>query len=235
MATEHEYWTRVRERLRVEVGDNVYSSWFARMDLEGIEGETVKLSVPTRFLKSWIASHYTEKVMSCWQAEQPGISRVEITVRSAMVRPVTAKAVPAQNPAPMREAPTRLNGAEVRIGAAPISAVHEALGGSPLDPRLTFDSFVVGRSNTLAHAAAKQVAAGAPRRQRDVQPALHPCRRRAGQDASAAGAGLGRQRRVERKVLYLTAETFHVRLRRCAARADGDRLQGGAARPSTCW
>jgi chromosomal replication initiator protein len=52
MATEHEYWTRVRERLRVEVGDNVYSSWFARMDLEGIEGETVKLSVPTRFLKS---------------------------------------------------------------------------------------------------------------------------------------------------------------------------------------
>src|SRR5262249_61563959 len=38
-------------------------------------------------------------------------------------------------------------------------SVHEALGGSPLDPRLTFDTFVVGRSNTLAHAAAKQVAA----------------------------------------------------------------------------
>src|SRR5204862_7499917 len=37
-------------------------------------------------------------------------------------------------------------------------SVHEALGGSPLDPRLTFDTFVVGRSNTLAQAAAKQVA-----------------------------------------------------------------------------
>ena len=41
------------------------------MDLEGIEGETVKLSVPTRFLKSWIQSHYTERVLACWQAEQP--------------------------------------------------------------------------------------------------------------------------------------------------------------------
>src|SRR5207244_7774332 len=46
----------------------------------------------------------------------------------------------------------------VRSPVAPISAMHDALGGSPLDPRLTFDSFVVGRSNTLAHAAAQQVA-----------------------------------------------------------------------------
>ncbi len=68
---------------------------------------------------------------------------------------------------------------------------HEALGGSPLDLRLTFDSFVVGRSNTLAHAAAKQVAAGAPRRAGDVQPALHSCRRRSRQDASAAGRSPG--------------------------------------------
>ena len=47
------------------------------------------------------------------------------------------------------------------VGAGrPMSAgdpgVHEALGGSPLDARLTFDSFVVGRSNTLAQAAARQ-------------------------------------------------------------------------------
>jgi chromosomal replication initiator protein len=208
MATEHEYWTRVRERLRAEVGDNVYSSWFARMDLEGIEGETVKLSVPTRFLKSWIASHYTEKVMSCWQAEQPAISRVEITVRSAVVRPVAAKIQPAQVAAPPREAPTKLNGAEMRIGATPISAVHEALGGSPLDPRLTFDSFVVGRSNTLAHAAAKQVAQA--RRGDSVM--FNPL-------YIHAGVGLGKTHLLqalawagnacaERKVLYLTAERF---------------------------
>ena len=209
MATEQEHWTRVRDRLRVEVGDNVYSSWFARMDLEGIEGDTVKLSVPTRFLKSWIASHYTEKVMSCWQAEQPAISRIEITVRSAVMRPLAAKAAPAQNAgADARDRRQELNGAEVRIGAAPISAVHEALGGSPLDPRLTFDSFIVGRSNTLAHAAAKQVAQA--RRGDSVM--FNPL-------YIHAGVGLGKTHLLqslawagnacaERKVLYLTAERF---------------------------
>ena len=55
---EQESWSRVKERLRAEVGDDVYSSWFARMDLEAIEEGAVRLSVPTRFLKSWIQSHY---------------------------------------------------------------------------------------------------------------------------------------------------------------------------------
>jgi chromosomal replication initiator protein len=208
MATEHEFWTRVRDRLRAEVGDNVYSSWFARMDLEGIDGETVKLSVPTRFLKSWIASHYTEKVMSCCQAEQPAVSRVEIMVRSAALRPATVKVAPVELPAAPREVPHRSNGVEVRIGAAPISAVHEALGGSPLDPRLTFDSFIIGRSNTLAHAAAKQVAQA--RRGDSVM--FNPL-------YIHAGVGLGKTHLLQslawagnatpdRKVLYLTAERF---------------------------
>ena len=208
MATEHEFWTRVRDRLRAEVGDNVYSSWFARMDLESIEGETVKLSVPTRFLKSWIASHYTEKVMSCWQAEQPAISRVEISVRSAALRPTVAKPAAVELPVPPRELPHRGNGADTRTGVAPISAVHEALGGSPLDPRLTFDSFIVGRSNTLAHAAARQVAQA--RRGDSVM--FNPL-------YIHAGVGLGKTHLLQslawagnaspdRKVLYLTAERF---------------------------
>ena len=207
-ATEQDHWKRVRDRLRAEVGDNVYTSWFARMDLEGIEGETVKLSVPTRFLKSWIASHYTEKVMSCWQAEQPAVSRIEITVRSAVIRPLPVKA--AEAPAPSREPRDfKSNGAgDMRLNAAPISAVHEGLGGSPLDPRLTFDSFIVGRSNTLAHAAARQVAQG---RRGDVV-MFNPL-------YIHAGVGLGKTHLLqslawtgnataERKVLYLTAEKF---------------------------
>jgi len=78
-----DWWARVQERLRTEVGDDVYSSWFARMELDGSEGETLKLSVPTRFLKSWIQSHYTEKVLACCQAERSEMLRIELTVRSA--------------------------------------------------------------------------------------------------------------------------------------------------------
>ena len=83
---EQESWSRVKERLRAEVGDDVYSSWFARMDLEAIEEGAVRLSVPTRFLKSWIQSHYAERVLACWQAQETTVTRVELIVRSAVLK-----------------------------------------------------------------------------------------------------------------------------------------------------
>ena len=200
-------WSRVKDRLRAEVGDDVYASWFARMELDGSEGDTVKLSVPTRFLKSWIQSHYAERVLACWQAEQPNFSRVELTVRSAVIRTLPPKIKVMETPAPQREnREIKLNGAQPRNGAGPISTVHEALGGSPLDPRLTFETFVVGRSNTLAHAAAKQVAQA---RRGDLV-MFNPL-------YIHAGVGLGKTHllqslawagNAERKVLYLTAEKF---------------------------
>src|SRR5712692_2665857 len=213
-STDQERWARVRDRLRAEVGDDVYSSWFARMELEAIEDDTVKLSVPTRFLKSWIQSHYAEKVLACWQAEQPTILRIELTVRSAVIRTMPPKSKPAEPTAELagNRAQTtrefRSNGGELRSMVAPVSAVHEALGGSPLDPRLCFETFVVGRSNTLAHAAAKQVAQG----RRGDAVMFNPL-------YIHAGVGLGKTHLLqsvawagntsaERKVLYLTAERF---------------------------
>ena len=82
--TEQDRWSRVKGRLRSSVGEDVYSSWFARMDLEGVQDESVRLSVPTRFLKSWIQAHYAERVLSCWQAEMPEVHRIDLTVRTAM-------------------------------------------------------------------------------------------------------------------------------------------------------
>src|SRR5438552_8375815 len=202
-------WTRVKDRLRAEVGDDVYASWFARLELDGSEGDTVKLSVPTRFLKSWIQSHYAERVLACWQAEQPNFSRIELTVRSAVIRTLPPKIKQTEIAAPQRDSrEVKLNGFDLRHTVGPISAVHEALGGSPLDPRLTFETFVIGRSNTLAHAAAKQVAQG--RRGDPVM--FNPL-------YIHSGVGLGKTHLLqslawagnasaERKVLYLTAERF---------------------------
>ena len=204
---DQESWSKVRNRLRAEVGDDIYSSWFARMDLEAIEEGTVRLSVPTRFLKSWIQSHYAERVLACWQAEETEVGRIELIVRSAVLRSAVAK--------PKTEAETAENaryangnGSAGRAMVSGDAQVHEALGGSPLDPRLTFDTFVVGRSNTLAHAAAKQVAVA--RRGDPVM--FNPL-------YIHAGVGLGKTHLLqaitwngngagERKVLYLTAEKF---------------------------
>src|SRR4029078_3408927 len=122
---EQDRWSRVKGRLRSSVGEDVYSSWFARMDLEGVQDESVRLSVPTRFLKSWIQAHYAERVLSCWQAAMPEVHRIDLTVRSA-VRPVMQ---PKEAPAPveMRRTPTP----ELRSTAtAPGSANHSARRGS---------------------------------------------------------------------------------------------------------
>ena len=204
-----ERWSRVKERLRVIVGENVFSSWFARMELESSEGDTIKLSVPTRFLKSWVQSHYAEKLLECWQSEQSEVGRIELTGRSAVIRTLPPKVKPAE-PQPIRTdfRDHRGFGAELRSLSTPVSNAHDALGGSPLDPRLTFDSFVVGRSNTLAHAAAKQVAQAHAGDSVMFNPLyIH------------AGVGLGKTHLLqslawagnagtERKVLYLTAERF---------------------------
>jgi chromosomal replication initiator protein len=200
-------WSRVKGRLRSSVGEDIYSSWFARMDLESVQQQSVHMSVPTKFLRSWIQAHYADRVLMCWKAEMPEIDRIDLTVRSAMrcVAPVKDTATPAD---PRRNGDAR-GAPELRATAsAPVSASHDALGGSPLDPRLTFASFVVGRSNTLAQAAARQVAEG--RRGDNVM--FNPL-------YIHAGVGLGKTHLLQavtwagnanpdRKVLYLTAEKF---------------------------
>src|SRR3954463_3936811 len=125
--TEQDRWSRVKGRLRSSVGEDVYTSWFARMDLEGVEQESVRLSVPTRFLKSWIQAHYAERVLTCWQAEMPEVHRIDLTVRSAMRCLAPVKEVPA----PMEQRRTAGRAApELRATAtAPVSASHDALGG----------------------------------------------------------------------------------------------------------
>src|SRR4051812_20547722 len=207
---EQERWSRVKGRLRTTVGEDVYTSWFARMDLESVQDESVHLSVPTRFLKSWIQAHYAERVLTCWQAEMPEVHRIDLSVRSAMrcAPPVKEAPVAAEARRAERSDAKPANN-EARISAAAsLATSHDALGGSPLDPRLTFASFVVGRANTLAHAAARQVADG--RRGEPVM--FNPL-------YIHAGVGLGKTHLLqattwagnngaERKVLYLTAEKF---------------------------
>jgi chromosomal replication initiator protein len=205
-STDQERWQRVKAQLRNQLGEDVFTSWFGRMELDQVEQGTVRLSVPTRFLRTWIQAHYSEHVLVKWQAEESSISRLELSVRSAAIRPPVAKPKPEQPALPrdMREATT--DGAGMRANV-PFMSVHEALGGSPLDPRLTFESFIVGRSNSLAHAAAKQIATSRRGEQLMFNPLyIH------------AAVGLGKTHLLqaitwagngnERKVLYLTAERF---------------------------
>ena len=223
-ASGSEHWNRVKKRLRAELGDDVFSSWFARVDLEEHQDGTVRLSVPTRFLKQWIQNNYNDQLMGLWQRECDNVHRIELTVRSAIrPRQIPADAprisppvgiasagsvhqpdtVVETNPVARAQAATAALG---RGDQAPETA-RDVLQGAALDPKYTFESFVEGDSNNLALAAARQVASGGAVTFNPLY--IH------------ASVGLGKTHLMQavaskvrgsgRKVLYLTAEHFMYR------------------------
>jgi chromosomal replication initiator protein len=204
-STDQDRWQRIKKRLCFELGEAVFSSWFGRAEFESLDRGVVRLSVPTRFLRKWIQSHYADRVLAYWQVEEPTISRLELSVRSAVIRPaLKPKPVQLLAPRELREI-TAQSGEPHKI--LPFVSMNDVFGGSPLDPRLTFETFIVGRSNTLAHAAAKQIAATGRGDQLMFNPLyIH------------AAVGFGKTHLLEaitwaannddRKALYLTAERF---------------------------
>ena len=210
-------WRRCCKRLRAELGEDVFTSWFGRLAIDTIEGGRAHFFVPTRFLKSWIEGHYHERILAALEAEIGGVSAISICVRSSTSAPGpqgapsavpvgAVKAIDPTRPGVFR-APSA-NPAAPRSGTHGENAAHaETLAGSPLDRRLTFASFLVGRSNQLAFSAAQRVVetnSGQP-------PAFSPL-------YVHSAVGLGKTHLLQataqaaaaqgRSVIYLTAEKF---------------------------
>src|ERR1700684_169299 len=112
-STDRERWQRVKDQLRNQLGEDVFTSWFGRMEFDAAENGTVRLSVPTRFLRTWIQAHYSEHVLAKWQAEDSSITRLELSVRSAAIRPAVVKPKPAE-PAALSRDQRDMNGAGSR-------------------------------------------------------------------------------------------------------------------------
>jgi chromosomal replication initiator protein len=155
-------WERVRTRLRRQLSEEVYGSWFARVELVSVEAGTAVLSVPTLFLKNWIHSHYADKLMECLVAEIPVVERIELMVRQPgrAVRQSETESRPVASGETQRRPQLRQGYGEQHPNSAESASATDAGGfqGSPIDRKLNFDNFVVGASNRLAQAAAKQVA-----------------------------------------------------------------------------
>ena len=140
-------WGQVRERLLVEIGQNHYRNWIEPLELSGLEAGVATFIVPTNFVGNWVQRNYGDRIMRHMSAFEP-VSRLEFSV------------------APTARMSTRVQPVDVAADdvAVAAGAVHrdetEELPGAPLDPRYTFDSFVVGKPNQLAHAAARRVAEG---------------------------------------------------------------------------
>jgi chromosomal replication initiator protein len=211
---------KVRAVLKARLGEDIYSSWFGTVEFESFDGRVVRVSVPVKFLQNWIQSHYADDLLQACRAEYEGVERIDVTLRQpGMGANGRACGTPAGLAASRGKAAA--GAAETAVSEPRRVAVHPGppmmLGrthvngfeGSPLDPRYTLDSFVVGPTNRLAHAAATQVAETVLAEERSFNPLyLH------------ANVGLGKthlqhaiawevkRRTPKANVLYLTAERF---------------------------
>lgn len=209
-------WDRVQRRLRAELGEDVYASWFKCLELVHVQGDTVTLSVPTKFLRNWIQQHFVEKITAHFQKEDANIARVAITMRSTSLRPIV-RAEPSKPVEPVRKASQPEAAAshrsltEAYAKAAEARSVETQDGdlqvGSPLDKRLVLSSFQVGRSNIMAHAAAMQIVQA----KAGEMPVFNPLYVHASVGLGKTHLLQGAAQAVEaagRRVLYLTAERF---------------------------
>ncbi|HEY8594067.1 MAG TPA: chromosomal replication initiator protein DnaA [Devosiaceae bacterium] len=151
-----ELFSRVKARLRAALGEDVFTSWFARLEIEEVVDDQVHLSVPTRFLCSWILSNYAERILAAFREENASIGRLHVTVRvNGQARPRIAPSPEEAHEESEPEAPPA-NG--LRTAAASAAGRGDALSGSSLDPKMTFETFVAGAANEMALGTARQVA-----------------------------------------------------------------------------
>ncbi len=183
-------WGQVREELIKRLGKNNYTTWIEPLRLSGLKGGVAQFEVPTTFFGDWVSRNFADQIRGQLSAAGSPVDRIEFTVGAPAPK---VEAAPAPVGKPLR---ARNTGAE-------------DIPGASLEQRFTFDSFVVGKPNELAHAAARRVAEGGPT-------TFNPL-------FLYGGVGLGKTHlmhaiahelktnRPDLSVLYLSAEQFMYR------------------------
>ncbi len=203
-------WARVLDTLRAEFGEAAFRSWLQPLSVISEDSGEVSLAVPTRFMRDWIIKNYIDRIQSIWTVESPTVSGVDLVVVPGMSMggtiPETVAEVVTDEVEPARAA--RAKSQAQAPAPEPIEMVDDS-DMSGLDPRCTFENFVVGKPNEFAHAAARRVA------ESETVP-FNPL-------FLYGGVGLGKthlmhaiawqisKRKAKRKVLYLSAEQFMYR------------------------
>ncbi len=125
-------WARLLESVSHKVPPAAFDSWLRPCRLLAVEGDHLRIGAPNPFSRDWLAQHHLDALQHAAQEVVGGHPRVTIVVDET--------AVAESAPAPM---PTRAGGTGTAEG---------------LNPRYTFDAFVVGSSNQFAQAACQAVA-----------------------------------------------------------------------------
>ncbi len=177
-------WMRIRGQLQAEYGDGIFKSWLKPMSLVDKGAQGIAIQLPTRFMRDRVQGSYGERIRMLWFEADPALSEVGFEVKPLLQG---APAQPAQRPAPAG------NGSLDDFA-------------TPFQSFLTFENFIAGESNALAHGLCLGIADG------NVRPS--------GPLYLFGGVGLGkthlmqalalrlRRDRPDRPVLYFSSDDF---------------------------
>jgi chromosomal replication initiator protein len=129
-------WRQALEALNSRLGPELVSRWLAPLRVASVTEREVTIEAPNPFFRDWVASHYLETL-------KPLAGGRDVHV-------VTA--------APTTQAPEASAPDPLWTQAVQTALRQPATGGNALNPKFTFDRFVVGPSNRFAHAASMAVA-----------------------------------------------------------------------------
>ena len=192
-------WDRTLSVLRAELGEATFRSWFKHIEFGELTEKKLVLYVPTKFMKDWIHTHYSDRILTILKNDNIPVSSIFFELQKFK----TTKEPPNNN---IEKTTTSSKPSIHTKYSSDESGDHNSMLGAPLDPNLSFDNFVVGGSNELAYAAAKRIT--------EVERvSFNPL-------FLYGGVGLGKTHLMhamaleikknwpERKVLYLSAEKF---------------------------
>jgi chromosomal replication initiator protein len=134
--TAENLWEDVSARLRGALNEKTFRNWFGEVRAVSVDDDAVVLAVPNDFTREWIEGHFVELIRAAIKDATGSERRLRLTLHEPHPSPPAAPLAAAATPEPPR------------LRANP----------SGINPRYTFDSFVIGSSNRFAHAAALAVA-----------------------------------------------------------------------------
>lgn len=145
-----EQWGVLQGNLLKTVGKNNYASWIEPLVYGGLSDGVATFNVPTTFLGNYVKQNFGDQILYQMLGMGLDVSRVRFMVPAG-------KAVAAQ-----ASVSSGRDGSDGATARQPVERRHSIVAAAPLDPKFSFSSFVVGKPNELAHAAAKRVAEGGP-------------------------------------------------------------------------
>jgi chromosomal replication initiator protein len=133
-------WDQILSRVETKVNRHSFYTWFKPTALVADGGNAITVRVPNPLFKDWLTKHYSVVLSEALtEVHRPGASLVFVAEGAPIAPP------PLDDQPPAAEATTAVEG-----------PAATARGG--LNPRYSFDTFIVGPSNQFAHAACRAVA-----------------------------------------------------------------------------